>query len=152
VLKRAVEVESKAVSLERVAAYSDLPTPRYRLPTDPPPGTSMVVRGEASLRFEGVCVRYRPKLPLALADCSFAIPRGANVGVCGRTGSGKTTLANCVFRMVELEAGRILLDGADIAHLGLGALRRRLGIIPQDPQVSEICQSSPRSWANFSVF
>ena len=56
---------------------------------------------------------------------------GASCGVVGRTGSGKSSLMLALFRLIDVTAGRVLLDGLDVASIGLGALRRQLAIIPQ---------------------
>jgi ABC-type multidrug transport system fused ATPase/permease subunit len=76
---------------------------------------------------------YRPDLPEVLRGVSCTIRPGEKIGVCGRTGAGKSSLMVALFRLVELAGGRIDIDGLDISTLGLHALRSRLSIIPQDP-------------------
>lgn len=89
---------------------------------------------QGKVEFENVCLRYRPGLPLALNQLSFAVYPGQRCGVVGRTGAGKSSLTVALFRIVELDSGRILLDGVDLANLGLSDVRGRgMTIIPQDP-------------------
>ncbi|CUG89425.1 ABC transporter, putative [Bodo saltans] len=89
-------------------------------------------RGEVI--FENVVMRYRPNLPTVLAKCTFSVRAGERIGVVGRTGSGKSSLVVALYRLRELEEGRILLDGSDISTLGLDMIRgSRMSIIPQDP-------------------
>lgn len=78
-------------------------------------------------------MKYRPGLPLVLDDISLDIIPGHKVGVCGRTGAGKSSLMLALFRMIEIEQGEILIDGEDISRIGLGDLRKNLSIIPQNP-------------------
>ena len=92
-------------------------------------------------------MRYRPGLPLVLrgkqtdenadhdaswAGISFAIEQGKSIGVVGRSGAGKSSLLQALFRMVEVAGGQICIDGVDIATVGLQRLRTGLSIIPQD--------------------
>lgn len=83
--------------------------------------------------FENVEMRYRKDLPPALKSVSFAIAPGEHVGIVGRTGAGKSSAIQCLFRLFELEKGRIIIDGVDISKLRLFNLRSSLGIIPQEP-------------------
>ncbi|RVW98547.1 ABC transporter C family member 2 [Vitis vinifera] len=86
-----------------------------------------------SIKFEDVVLRYRPELPPVLHGLSFTISPSDKVGIVGRTGAGKSSMLNALFRIVELERGRILIDDCDISKFGLRDLRKVLGIIPQSP-------------------
>ncbi|EEY21461.1 canalicular multispecific organic anion transporter 1 [Verticillium alfalfae VaMs.102] len=83
--------------------------------------------------FESVQMRYRPELPLVLDKFTLTIRGGERIGIVGRTGAGKSTILSTLFRLTELSGGRIMVDGVDIAQVGLHNLRSRLAIIPQDP-------------------
>merc|ERR1719181_977683 len=125
-------LETNMVSAERLFQYIDLApevTSGAEEENQPPPSWPAV--GE--VRFEGAVMGYRPGLPDVLRGATFAIHGGEKIGVCGRTGSGKSTLLTCLFRLVELRAGRVSIDGVDLAALPLATLRSRVGIIPQDP-------------------
>jgi ATP-binding cassette subfamily C (CFTR/MRP) protein 2 len=84
-----------------------------------------------------VQVRYRPNTPLVIKGITLSIQGGEKIGVVGRTGSGKSTLIQVFFRLVEPSGGRIIIDGLDICMLGLHDLRSRFGIIPQEPVLFE---------------
>ena len=78
-------------------------------------------------------IKYRPNAPLVLKGISCTFKEGTRVGVVGRTGSGKTTLISALFRLVEPNSGKIIIDGLDICSMGLKDLRMKLSIIPQEP-------------------
>ncbi|KAL6445159.1 hypothetical protein ACFW04_002204 [Cataglyphis niger] len=65
-------------------------------------------------------------------DLFLTIPAGQKLGICGRTGSGKSSIVMALFKLIEISQGRILLDGIDIRQVPLRILRSRLSAIPQD--------------------
>jgi ATP-binding cassette, subfamily B, multidrug efflux pump len=73
------------------------------------------------------------KVPYALRDVSVTVPAGGKLAIVGRTGSGKSTMVKLLARLIEPTAGRVLLDGRDIRELNLFALRRAIGLVPQEP-------------------
>jgi ABC-type multidrug transport system fused ATPase/permease subunit len=83
--------------------------------------------------FDHVEMRYRDGLPLVLKGLSMHVNAGERIGVVGRTGAGKSSIMSALFRLQELSGGSIVIDGVDIAKIGLHDLRSKLAIIPQDP-------------------
>lgn len=126
------ELENQMNSVERVLYYSEeIAQEAASHREDTAPGPEWPARG--SLDVEGLKLRYRENTPLVLKGMSFSVGGREKVGVVGRTGSGKSSLMLALFRIVEREEGRVLLDGVDIGELGLSELRSQLSIIPQDP-------------------
>ena len=76
-------------------------------------------------------------MPLVLRGLTCTLPGGMKTGIVGRTGSGKSTLIQALFRIVEPAVGQIMIDGINISLIGLHELRSRLSIIPQDPTMFE---------------
>lgn len=131
VLRQASRAENSLNAVERVGTYIDLPSeaPEIIDSNRPPPGWP----SSGIIEFEDVVLRYRPGLPAVLRGLSFVIPATQKVGIAGRTGAGKSSMLNALFRIVELERGRILIDDCDISKFGLTDLRKVLSIIPQSP-------------------
>lgn len=130
-LRQASRAENSLNAVERVGTYVDLPSEapsiveKYR----PPKGWPSA----GLIKFEDVFLRYRPDLPPVLHGLSFVVSPSEKVGIAGRTGAGKSSMVNALFRIVELEKGTILIDNCDISKLGLRDLRRAISIIPQSP-------------------
>lgn len=84
------------------------------------------------LKFENVSFRYGAQLPMALKDISFELNPGETLAVIGRTGSGKSTVADLVLRIYDIDSGRITLDGVDIRELDLKDLRSAVAYASQN--------------------
>ncbi len=84
------------------------------------------------IRFENVSFTYPDTGIKALENVSFEVLPGEKLAIVGRTGSGKTTIADLIVRMYDVTSGRILVDGVEINRLDLAHLRRRIGYVPQD--------------------
>ena len=85
------------------------------------------------IELENYETRYRPGLDLVLRGINLTVGSEKKVGICGRTGAGKSSLTLALFRIIEPTLGQIIIDGKNISKLGLHQLRSRLTIIPQDP-------------------
>ncbi|XP_044137454.1 ATP-binding cassette sub-family C member 9 isoform X6 [Bufo gargarizans] len=85
------------------------------------------------IKISDLCVRYESNLKPVLKHVKAYIKPGQKVGICGRTGSGKSSLSLAFFRMVDIFDGKIIIDGIDISKIPLHTLRSRLSIILQDP-------------------
>ncbi len=128
------EVEARMTSMERVKYYSQLPQESSVMTTAAKSDEVLMTwPSQGRVCFQDVCLRYAEHLPLVLKGLSFDVPAGSKVGIIGRTGSGKSTLFQALYRFTELESGSILIDGVDIASIPLARLRKALAVIPQDP-------------------
>ena len=92
---------------------------------------------KGKIEFINFSVKYRPDTEIVLKNINFLIQGKEKIGIVGRTGSGKSTITLCLFRILEATEGKILIDDVDISTLGLEILRNNLTIIPQDPALME---------------
>lgn len=138
-VRQSAEVVNQMVSTERVLGFCEL---EPEAPLFQAGDAALVSSGwpqRGTIDVQGISVRYRKSLPLALADLSFKIPPGSRLGIIGRTGSGKSTVVQSLFRLIEPQEGRILIDGVNIASLGLETLRNSISVIPQVPTLFSGC-------------
>lgn len=126
--------EQSTNAVERLFALVDQPTEAaYHLPGDYTEHSNWLVNGK--IDFKNYSTRFRPELPLVLQDINLEVKAKEKIGVVGRTGAGKTTLAMALFRILEAAEGKVEIDGTDISALGLYNLRSKLSSIPQDAQI-----------------
>ncbi|KAI5952286.1 hypothetical protein KGF54_003152 [Candida jiufengensis] len=130
-IRSMTSIENEMNSVERLHEYAfNLPQESaYEIETKPakewPPS--------GYITFKNVNFRYRDNLPLVLKDLNVNFYPGEKIGICGRTGAGKSSIMTALYRLTELTSGQIEIDGLDISQLGLYDLRSKLSIIPQDP-------------------
>ncbi|XP_078381397.1 ATP-binding cassette sub-family C member 3-like [Oculina patagonica] len=130
-VRKGTELESSIVSVERVKEYSETAREaEWIIPEIRPPETWPQ---NGNITFKDFDLRYREGLPLVLKSINCLIEPGEKIGIVGRTGAGKSTLTQALFRILERAGGQIVIDDIDIATIGLQDLRSRLTIIPQDP-------------------
>ncbi|EFJ52174.1 ABC transporter [Volvox carteri f. nagariensis] len=132
-VRQTTELEVNMNSVERMVEYNryDEEAPAVIESNRPPKNWPT----EGAISVKDLYVRYRAELDPVLRGLSFEISGREKVGVCGRTGCGKSTLMMTLYRLVEPSSGTIKIDGYDITAMGLYDLRSRLSLVPQDPVI-----------------
>lgn len=97
------------------------------------PGAPALAAGPGRIAFQHVTFRYKSQTAPIYDDFSLVIAPGERVALVGPTGAGKSTFVKLIQRLYDLEAGRILIDGTDIATVTQASLRRAIAAVPQDP-------------------
>ncbi|MBD2362837.1 peptidase domain-containing ABC transporter [Anabaena minutissima FACHB-250] len=119
--------QETALSLERLSDIVDTPQEaeidRYNIP---------LPEIQGSIKYENVSFRFANNGPLQLSSVNLEIPQGKFIGIVGQSGSGKSTMMKLLLRLYDVESGRILIDGYDIAKVELYSLRRQVGVVPQE--------------------
>ncbi|XP_016945207.3 probable multidrug resistance-associated protein lethal(2)03659 [Drosophila suzukii] len=132
-MRQSAELENSMTSVERVLEYKDLESEgEFTSPADKQPPKSWPEEGE--LETKDLCLRYvpDPNADFVLKGLNFTIKPREKVGIVGRTGAGKSSLINALFRLSYNE-GAIVIDKRDTKEMGLHDLRSKISIIPQEP-------------------
>ena len=137
-VRQSAEVTNHMVSVERLWEFG------HNIPQEAPliTGFDQLHQDwpkDSSIQVKNLQARYRANLPPCLRDVSFNIQPGERVGVVGRTGAGKTSLLQALFRVLEAEEGSIHIGGVDISQLGLHKLRTNMAVITQSPVLFSGC-------------
>ncbi len=121
------EFQQVGISVQRLGdVLNTRPEPSYH------PSRTTLPRVAGRIVFDEVTFRYRPDGPEVLRKVSFAIEPGHVVGIVGRSGSGKSTIAKLIQRLYVPEGGRVLVDGVDLAQVDPSWLRRQVGVVLQE--------------------
>ncbi|MEW6012954.1 MAG: ABC transporter ATP-binding protein [Elusimicrobiota bacterium] len=94
-------------------------------------GKKYLDKFDNEIRFSDVWMKY-PSSDWILKGISFSLPKGKTVAIVGRTGGGKTTIANLIFRFYDYQKGKITIDGTDIKEINIKSLRKKIGLVQQD--------------------
>jgi ATP-binding cassette subfamily B protein len=114
--------------LEDIAAFARTPPQ-----VDDRPGATAFRPGAGEIVFDDVAFRYRNQARPVYEHFSLRVAPGERIALVGPTGAGKSTFVKLIQRLYDLDGGRILIDGQDIAGVTQGSLRRAIAVVPQDP-------------------
>ncbi|KAH6969425.1 hypothetical protein DER45DRAFT_50613 [Fusarium avenaceum] len=123
--------EQNMNSMERIKEYLDVEQEADAVIEDSRPPANWPQKG--SVEFVNYTTSYRKELNPVLENITLKIESQEKVGIVGRTGAGKSSLALAIFRALEADKGKILIDGLEIGTIGLQDLRENITIVPQDP-------------------
>lgn len=138
-MRYVAEIENLFTATQRIIEYTKLESEdeltkdndQQLVRTTPHESTKWPFEG--SIEFQDVTMRYREFLEPSVRGLTFKVQPRMKVGIVGRTGAGKSSILQTLFRLVEIDEGKIEIDGVDIREVGLHLLRNNIAFIPQTP-------------------
>ena len=132
VVRMACQLESDCVAIERILEFTQTKQEApWEIATEARNEDLKHWPGNGRIEFINYQTKYRDDLELVLKGIDLDISCEEKLGICGRTGAGKSSLSLALFRIIEATKGKIVIDGIDISTLGLHTLRSKITIIPQ---------------------
>ena len=128
-------IQNEMVHFERCDQYCNVPQENYYplIPNCPYLKNKRFIITKPQIEFQKYSATYRGLSDIVLKDINLVIYPKEKIGIVGRTGSGKSSLINAMFRIFESQRGKILISGEDITHIPLTQLRKEICIVPQEP-------------------
>ena len=138
-MRYVAEIENLFTATQRIIEYTKLESEdeltkdndQQLVRTTPHESTKWPFEG--SIEFQDVTMRYREFLEPSVRGLTFKAQPRMKVGIVGRTGAGKSSILQTLFRLVDIDEGKIEIDGVDIREVGLHLLRNNIAFIPQTP-------------------
>ena len=149
-VRLSAKVETQMIAVERLSHLTTLPSEHQNhnnnnnnnntttvTSTTTSSNTSLINNWPTlgGIEWKNVSVRYRSDLPIVLSALNISIQGGHKVGICGRTGSGKSSMMLALCRLNEICQGNVLIDGINTNEISLKQLRKSIGVIPQTPSL-----------------
>ena len=132
VVRMACQLESDCVAIERILEFTRTKQEApWEIATEAQNENLKHWPDNGRIEFINYQTKYREDLELVLKGIDLDISCEEKLGICGRTGAGKSSLSLALFRIIEATKGKIVIDGIDISTLGLHTLRSKITIIPQ---------------------
>ena len=131
VIKNWTAIETSLGAVSRIKSFAgstrseNLPQESHEVPPEWP--------SKGSILLSDISASYTLDQHPAVQDISLSIPAGQKVGICGPSGSGKSSFVALLFHMLEIKEGSVMIDGVDISTISRKILRERLTVIPQEP-------------------
>ena len=125
-------IENLMVSMERCIKYTEIKGENFNKEITNENLIKNNWLNEGKIEFIHFSVRYRPDSEIVLKNINLIIENGEKIGIVGRTGSGKSTICLCLFRILESLEGKIVIDNVDISQIDLNFLRQKITFIPQE--------------------